>query len=221
MLRGQNLTLIYPDGTGIRSLSVDVERGEANVLMGPSGSGKTTLLRVLCLLEMPQEGVVELDGLRFAFPREQDCKPCLPYPRVTIVFQQLFLWPHLSNRRNLELPLSRESQKRGLDVLIERFALSPFLDKYPNQCSLGQQQRIAIARALALSPEYLLLDEATSALDWELTQCVAQVLLEAKEQGLGLLVVTHDEGFAKVIAAPILRLENGRFVPLSNSKVVL
>lgn len=220
MLRGSNLTLVYPGDTGIRSLSVDIERGKAKVLMGPSGSGKTTLLRALCLLEVPQEGVLELDDLRFTFPTEHNRKPRLPYPRVTIVFQQLFLWPHLSNRGNLELPLSSDVQHTTLDVLIERLEVAPFLDKYPNQSSLGQQQRIAIARALALSPEYLLLDEATSALDWELTECVAQVLLDAKEQGLGLLVVTHDHRFAKVISAPVLRLENGSFLPTTRSEVV-
>lgn len=220
MLRGSNLTLLYPGDTGIFSLSLDIERGEAKVLMGPSGGGKTTLLRALCLLEIPHEGVLELDGLRFTFPTEQDRKPRLPYPRITIVFQQLFLWPHLSNRRNLELPLSTDYQHKTLDVLIERLELAPFLDKYPNQSSLGQQQRIAIARALALSPEYLLIDEATSALDWELTQCVAHVLLDAKEQGLGLLVVTHDQMFAKVIDAPVMRLENGRFAPLTSNEVV-
>ena len=221
MLKGQNLTLTYPGDSGILSLSVEVERGEAKILMGPSGSGKTTLLRALCLLEIPQEGVVQLDDLRFTFPTEQAFNPQLLYPRVTIVFQQLFLWPHLSNRRNLELPLSTENHKKSLDILIERFQLTPFLDKYPNQSSLGQQQRIAIARALALSPEYLLLDEATSALDWKMTQDIAEVLLDAREQGLGLLVVTHDQRFAEVIAAPVLYLENGRFVPITNSNKVM
>ena len=220
MLRGSNLTLIYPGDTGIRSLSVGIERGEAKVLMGPSGSGKTTLLRVLCLLEMPQEGALELDDLHFTFPADPEVRPVLPYPRVTIVFQQLFLWPHLSNRRNLELPLRTEKQHKTLDVLIERLKLAPFLNKYPNQSSLGQQQRIAIARALALSPEYLLLDEATSALDWDLTQCVAQVLSDAKELGVGLLVVTHDQGFARIIGAPVLHLQDGRFTQSAGNEVI-
>jgi ABC-type polar amino acid transport system ATPase subunit len=212
MVIAKDLTLAYSRNSGIHSISLDIKRGESKVIMGPSGSGKTTLLRSLCFLEFPQKGIIEIDGISYTFPMEHPNKLRFPYPKITIVFQQLFLWPHLSNRQNLELPLRTERQKNVLSSLITQLDISPFLDNFPNQSSLGQQQRIAIARALALCPNYLLLDEATSALDSDLINTVANILADSKKKGLGILAVTHDHKFAKLLNAPVYRLENGKFL---------
>ena len=209
MLAGFDLNRRFRDGTGLRAVSVSISPREVKIIMGPSGAGKTTLLRVLALLDHPDSGTLELDGHRYAFPRGNSAPVGWPYPCVTLVFQQLFLWPHLTNRRNLELPARTEDQKSRLKQIVELLEITPFLNKHPNESSLGQRQRIAIARAVALKPSYLLLDEATSALDWSLAQRVADLLRSESAAGLGALVVTHDPRFAHAVGGKVLQMEHG------------
>lgn len=212
MLVGRNLTYVYPDNTGIISVNVSLSIGEGIVIMGPSGCGKTTLLRNLSLLDTPQKGTLKLDEIKYEFPNDAAHCPTFPYPRITMVFQQMFLWPHLKNRQNIELLLRTKPQINKYHELVDRFGVEPFLDKYPNQSSLGQRQRIAIVRSLSLLPKYILLDEATSALDSKLTQSVSEVLLDAKAGGLGFIVITHDHRFARLLGGKIMYMEHGRFV---------
>jgi len=219
VLVARDIQLQYRDGSGLRRASISIERGSASVLMGPSGSGKTTLLRALCLLETPQLGSMSIDETHLTFPAAANRNPVLPYPLVTLVFQQLFLWPHLTNEANVVLALKHEDQHREFQRLANELELHPFLDKYPNQSSLGQRQRVAIARALALLPGYLLLDEVTSALDHRLAARVTEVLNDAKRRGVGLLVVTHDIGVADRIADRFYRIENGEVQEASRNEL--
>ena len=210
MLKASQITRRL-NGSGIFLVSLTLRRGEVKVIMGPSGSGKTTLLRILALLDQPDEGVLELDDVRFAFPHQASINPRWNYPRLTLVFQQLFLWPHLTNRENIQLALGRPLVGVIFEELINSLEIHPFLDKFPNQTSLGQRQRVALARALALKPDYLLLDEATSALDRALTVKVAKLLRKYVDNGLGLLAVTHDNIFAEALGcSERLWMENGK-----------
>jgi polar amino acid transport system permease protein len=209
MLAATGVIKRFSDGSGIQDVSISVKPGEATVIMGPSGSGKTTLLRVLALLEEPDQGILELDGQIKKFPTTENEIYSWSYPYMNLIFQQLYLWPHLTNRRNLELALRNSSQRKKLGEIIKKLEISPFLDKYPNESSLGQRQRVAIGRALALQPQYLLLDEVTSALDSASTMRVTELLKEELSQGLGALVITHDRGFAELLGQSCLWMENG------------
>ena len=172
MLRGQVINKRFGLKAVLIDVNIVVKAGEATVLMGPSGGGKTTLLRCLSLLESPDSGSVDLDGAHFEFPNG---KNVIPYPSVTIVFQQLFLWPHLTNRQNITISMPANDDAY-LRHLIELFDMKDFIDNYPNQSSLGQKQRVALTRALVLKPKYILLDEATSALDDRRAERVVQEL---------------------------------------------
>ncbi len=209
MLVGEKLTRLYSDGTGISSINISINSGEVIVIEGPSGSGKSTLLRVLSLLDYPDEGTIELDDYQFVFPRDKKRNKSWLYPKVTVVFQQLFLWPHLTNRQNLLLPIKSSSQREVISRVVKGLEIEPFLDKYPNQVSLGQRQRVALGRALVLKPRYLLLDEVTSALDLASTNNVCRLLKEELDRGLGILAITHDREFAKLMAKSSYWLENG------------
>ena len=170
------------------------------------------MLRALSLLEPPDSGTIRVDSASYDFPLEEEQQIIPPWPKVTVVFQQLFLWPHLTLQQNLRLPL------RGLDAavvtprinhLVQKFNLLSCIDRFPNQTSLGQRQRAALVRALVLQPSYLLLDEITSALDLESISVVLGHLEELRNEGVGILIVTHLTGFARRAADRIIFLESG------------
>jgi ABC-type polar amino acid transport system ATPase subunit len=158
---------------------------------------------------------VIVDDAEYRFP-EPDSRMNPPWPMVTMVFQQLFLWPHMTMQQNILLPV----QKRGItaadrdlfDQLAKTFRLDKVLDKYPNQASLGERQRVALSRALFLRPRYLLLDEITSAQDVEYVQVILKHLQGLKSAGVGLLFVTHMLGFAGRLADQVQFLDNGEVV---------
>jgi polar amino acid transport system ATP-binding protein len=212
VLTGTNLCKSYD---GLQVLNVDrvvVEPGKITTLIGPSGSGKTSLLRALALLDPPDSGAVTIDELTYRFPHIEETEPVPPWPRVTLVFQQLFLWPHLTLRQNITLPLRlRERREDGhlLDELIEQFEMGGFIDRYPNRTSLGQRQRAALARALVLQPRYILLDEITSSLDVEQIAVILNHLLALRGRGIGILLVTHLIGFARRAADHVVFLDRG------------
>lgn len=189
-----------------------VKPGGLTAVVGPSGSGKSTLLRALALTDPPDAGRIEVDGRAYAFPASGELAP--PWPEVTVVFQQFFLWPHLTLRGNIELPL-RCARKPEAEIaetvagLAKTFAMDEFLDRHPNEVSGGQQQRAALARALALKPRYLFLDEITSALDLEQSRVLFGHLRELREEGIGLLLVTHFLGFVREEADAVLFLDGG------------
>jgi polar amino acid transport system permease protein len=211
--------------TVLKGVDLDVRRGEVCVIIGPSGSGKSTLLRCLNHLITVDGGVVLLDGEPFGYrvegptPRpEPERRIAARRRRVGMVFQRFELFPHYTALENVMLAprhfgtVEREHcRERGLSVL-QRVGLEAHADKYPHQLSGGQQQRVAIARALALDPEVILFDEPTSALDPELVQEVLQVMAGLAVEGLTMVIVSHEMGFARQVADRVVFMDDGQIV---------
>lgn len=198
MLKAHSIVKGFGESQVLKGVSVHVVPGAFTVVVGPSGSGKTTLLRALSMLDPPDSGSIELDGCRYHFPDPPELTSNPPWPRVTVVFQQLFLWPHLTLRENILLPVRTDAGREAhLQELVGQFEMRDFVDRYPNEVSIGQRQRAALARAVITNPSYILLDEITSALDTEQTAAVLRYLLSLRDRGLGIVVVTHLLGFAR------------------------
>lgn len=217
MLSVRDLSFTYENSTKkiFDDLSLDIAPGGITVLIGPSGTGKTTLLRCLALLDEPQKGTIKVDDDVYMFPPPPQGNPPPPWPKLTAVFQQLFLWPHLTLRENILLPVRlRNLTDNGveLDKLIEAFDMQDFIDHYPNEASLGQRQRVALARSLMLKPRYLLLDEITSALDVEQIAKILSYLKTLRGQDLGIFIITHLLGFARHAADQVLFMADGKIV---------
>lgn len=212
MLSCSNLTIQYHDQYILKKVSVAVKPGEVTALIGPSGAGKSTLLRALACLEIPDQGSINLNGNIFKYPLDSNKAEPTPWPEVTAVFQQYFLWPHLTLRQNIALPLELRNVP-DIDTRIKNFTdmlnMLPFIDRYPNEVSGGQRQRAALARALALQPAYLLLDEITSALDVIQAASIIEHLADLKRDGMGILMVTHHLGFLERAADTIVYIEDG------------
>jgi len=192
-----------------------VEKGEVVVICGPSGSGKSTLIKCINALEPFQEGQVTVDGVRVKDPTTD-----LPKlrSRIGMVFQNFELFPHMRVSENLAigqvkvLGRSRdEAMERGLRYL-DRVGLANQRDKYPGQLSGGQQQRVAIARALSMDPIAMLFDEPTSALDPEMINEVLDVMVELAREGMTMMCVTHEMGFARTVAHRVIFMDEGRIV---------
>jgi glutamate/aspartate transport system ATP-binding protein len=192
-----------------------VEKGEVIVVCGPSGSGKSTLIKCVNALEPFQKGQITVDGVGV-----HDPKTDLPKlrARVGMVFQHFELFPHLSITQNLALAqvkvLGRgadEARERGLKLL-DRVGLIAQKDKFPGQLSGGQQQRVAIARALSMDPICMLFDEPTSALDPEMINEVLDVMVQLAKDGMTMMVVTHEMGFARKVAHRVIFMDHGRIV---------
>lgn len=205
----------YGEVRVLSGCSTAVTRGEVVVVCGPSGSGKSTLLKCVNALEPFQEGQITVDGTRV-----RDKATNLPRlrARVGMVFQHFELFPHLSVLDNLTLAprkvLGRskaEATQRGLDLLA-RVGLSTHAHKHPGQLSGGQQQRVAIARALAMDPVVMLFDEPTSALDPEMVGEVLDVMVELARDGMTMMVVTHEMGFARKVADRVVFMDRGEIV---------
>lgn len=212
MLVGKNIFKLFGKKGGLKDVSVSIVPGQITALIGPSGGGKSTLIRALSLLDPPDSGSITIEDTTYIFPKKNISSPQPPWPKVTIVFQQLFLWPHLTIRQNITLPVENNdpiSCKGSLEQLIDLFEMAEFIDRYPNEVSLGQRQRAAIARALILKPKYLLLDEITSALDVEHVSKLLSHLKALRSEGMGILLITHLIGFAKRAADQILFMEDG------------
>lgn len=193
-------------------VSLSIKPGEITALIGPSGAGKTTLLKALSLLDPPDSGSLILDGYRYQFPLTKKDKLVAPWPTVTVVFQQLFLWPHLTLRANILMPHGDRPSAQKLALLqhlIERFKMTEFIDRHPNHASLGQRQRAALVRAMLLEPSYILLDEITSSLDVEQVASILSELRVMRDNGIGILLVTHLLHFAREAADSVVFLEDG------------
>jgi len=205
----------YGDFQVLADCSTQVARGDVVVVCGPSGSGKSTLIKTVNGLEPVQQGAIRVDGITVT-----DRRTDLPKLRAKIgmVFQNFELFPHLSVRENLTLAqikvLGRakgEALERGLRYL-DRVGLLAHQDKFPSQLSGGQQQRVAIARALAMDPVAMLFDEPTSALDPEMIGEVLDVMVSLAQDGMTMMVVTHEMGFARKVADRIVFMDHGRIV---------
>jgi glutamate/aspartate transport system ATP-binding protein len=192
-----------------------VKKGEVVVVCGPSGSGKSTLIKCVNGLEPFQKGEITVDGISVGDPKTD-----LPKlrSRIGMVFQNFELFPHMSVMRNLTLAqvkvLGRspdEATQKGAKLL-ERVGLAAHKDKYPGQLSGGQQQRVAIARALAMDPIAMLFDEPTSALDPEMINEVLDVMVELAREGMTMMVVTHEMGFARKVAHRVVFMDRGEIV---------
>ncbi|GAA3240225.1 MULTISPECIES: amino acid ABC transporter ATP-binding protein [unclassified Streptomyces] len=209
----------------LKGIDLQVRAGEVTVVLGPSGSGKSTLLRTINHLEKVDRGAISVDGDLIGYRRSGDKLYELPErevlkqrTRIGFVFQNFNLFPHLTVLENLvEAPVAalkrpREQAEATARRLLERVGLGDRADAWPRQLSGGQQQRVAIARALALEPKLLLFDEPTSALDPELVGEVLDVIKDLAHQGITMIVVTHEIGFAREVADTVVFMDDGRIV---------
>jgi ABC-type polar amino acid transport system ATPase subunit len=207
----------------LRGVDLDVKKGEVVCVLGPSGSGKSTLLRCVNLLEPPEEGDIHLEERSIckgpgSGSGEQGWELNFVRQRVGIVFQQFNLFPHKTALQNVTLAQekvlgrsSAEAREKGAKLL-ERVGLGEKLDEYPERLSGGQQQRVALARALAMDPHVMLFDEVTSALDPELVKEVLDRMRELAEEGMTMIVVTHEIGFAREVADRVVFMDEGVIV---------
>lgn len=199
----------------LKNCTAQVAKGEVVVVCGPSGSGKSTLIKCVNGLEPFQEGRISVDGVSVG-----DAKTDLPKlrARIGMVFQHFELFPHLSVMRNLTLPQIKVLHRRASEAeekgkrLLDRVGLAAYAGKFPGQLSGGQQQRVAIARALAMEPIAMLFDEPTSALDPEMIQEVLDVMVALARDGMTMIVVTHEMGFARKVAHRVVFMDNGEIV---------
>jgi polar amino acid transport system ATP-binding protein len=211
-----NLSKYYGDLKVLDGVSLLLEDVRSLVLIGPSGGGKTTLLRLIAGLETPTAGEILVNSHPVEFGSEDSLREYRK--RLGMVFQAYNLFPHLTALDNITLPLVRvhgyspEKAREEALILLERFQLADQAFKKPAQLSGGQKQRIAICRAVAIRPEFLLLDEPTSALDPEYTSEVLDLIGELKDEGMRLVLVTHEMGFARQAADHILFIGDGGLI---------
>jgi polar amino acid transport system ATP-binding protein len=207
----------------LRGIDLEVTRGEVVCVIGPSGSGKSTMLRCINLLEPPEEGEIYLEGQNVckgpgSGEGESGWDVNFLRQRVGMVFQQFNLFPHRTALQNVTmapekaLGRSRQEARAKGAALLERVGLADKLDQYPERLSGGQQQRVAIARALAMDPHLMLFDEVTSALDPELVKEVLDVMRELVGEGMTMIVVTHEMGFARDVGDRVVFMDDGQIV---------
>ena len=217
MVRLEGVHKRFGDLEVLRGVDLDVGRGEVVCVIGPSGSGKSTLLRCINLLAPPNEGRVFLEGVEITAHRSE-AEINRVRQRIGMVFQQFNLFPHKSAIENLILAQTavlkrpQAEARAKAEALLDRVGLSDKADEYPERLSGGQQQRVAIARALAMDPHVMLFDEVTSALDPELVKEVLDVLRELAAEGMTMIVVTHEIGFARDVANDVVFMDEGVIV---------
>ena len=216
----------------LKGVDIEIAKGEVVCVLGPSGSGKSTLLRCVNLLEPPESGDVFIEGHDIcrgpgSGTGEQSWELDFVRQRVGIVFQQFNLFPHKSALENVSLAPERvlghprkEARAKATELL-ERVGLGEKLNEYPERLSGGQQQRVAIARALAMDPHVMLFDEVTSALDPELVKEVLDTMRELAAEGMTMIVVTHEIGFAKEVADRVIFMDGGVIVEEGDPRAVL
>lgn len=215
MIEVKNLHKYYQELEVLKGIDTHIKQGECVVIIGPSGSGKSTFLRCLNLLEQPTKGTILIDGTELT-----DKKTDINEVRqnVGMVFQQFNLFPHLSIMENvtlaptlLNLQTEEEAKKNAMQIL-GRVGVGDKAEAYPSKLSGGQKQRVAIARSLALHPKVMLFDEPTSALDPEMVGEVLEVMKQLAKQGMTMVVVTHEMGFAREVADRVVFMDGGYIV---------
>ena len=221
MIDVRNLEKSFGDHKVLDGINEHIYPGEKVVVIGPSGSGKSTFFRCLNLLEQPTAGTITVDGVDITDPKTDIDKI---RQRMGMVFQQFNLFPHLTIKENIKLaPVTlklmsdSEADQKAVELL-ERVGLPDKAEAYPKQLSGGQQQRIAIARALAMNPEVMLFDEPTSALDPEMVGEVLQLMKELADDGMTMVVVTHEMGFAREVGTRVLFMDGGNIAEQNNPK---
>ena len=199
----------------LRGVSADIKRGEVVVVIGPSGSGKSTFLRCLNLLEEPTHGTVTVEGVNITDPKVNINKH---REKMGMVFQHFNLFPHMTILKNMTLAPRKILKKSKAEAeekamgLLARVGLADRANAYPSQLSGGQKQRIAIVRALCMEPQVMLFDEPTSALDPEMVGEVLDVMKELAHEGMTMVVVTHEMGFAREVADRVIFMDEGKIV---------
>ena len=215
MINVENLSKNFGDLKVLKNISTTINKGEIISIIGPSGSGKSTFLRCINKLEEPTEGHIYIDGMDL-MDKNTDINKIRE--RVGMVFQHFNLFPNMTVLENLTLsPImvkkeSKEEAEKYASYLLEKVGLSDKASSYPTQLSGGQKQRIAIARALAMKPEVILFDEPTSALDPEMIKEVLDVMRDLAKEGMTMLIVTHEMGFARNVGNRILFMDNGEII---------
>ena len=207
-----DLKKTFGDLEVLKGINVTINKGDIVVVIGPSGSGKSTFLRCLNLLETPTKGNIVIDDMHLT---EKDFDVDAMRKRVGMVFQHFNLFPHLTILENVTLApirhkmMTEEQAKEKAMELLNRVGVGDKADNYPAQLSGGQKQRVAIARSLALSPEVMLFDEPTSALDPEMVGEVLEVMKQLAQEGMTMVVVTHEMGFAREVANRVFFMDGG------------
>jgi len=225
ILVAQNLTKSYTKGSrALDNVSLKVNQGKVLVVMGPSGSGKSTLIRTFNGLETFDSGELDVLGIKVDSTHDER-KIQKIRRRVGMVFQQFNLFPHLSILENITLAPINVQKRRPIEAeeygmyLLSQMGIDSHAQKYPSQLSGGEQQRVAIARALALKPELLLFDEPTSALDPERINEVLDAMRRLAKQGMTMVVVTHEIGFAKDVSDQVLFMDSGKVIETSTPEI--
>ena len=221
MIVTKNLKKSFHGNDVLKGIDEHIEKGEKVVIIGPSGSGKSTFLRCLNLLEEPTEGEIWFEGNNIT-DKKTDINKLRQ--KMGMVFQQFNLFPHMTVKENITLApvqlgiMSKEEANEKAMQLLKRVGLPEKADQYPKQLSGGQKQRIAIARALAMNPDVMLFDEPTSAPDPEMVGEVLQLMKELADEGMTMVVVTHEMGFAKEVATRVLFIDEGIVKEQNNPK---
>lgn len=215
LIKVDHLVKQFGNTKALNDVSAEIRHGEVVVVVGPSGSGKSTFLRCLNLLEEPTDGQIFFEGTDITDPKTNINTH---RQKMGMVFQQFNLFPHMTIMDNLILAPTKilkkspdEAKKYAMELL-EKVGLADRADSYPNQLSGGQKQRIAIVRALCMQPDVMLFDEPTSALDPEMVGDVLNVMKELAEQGMTMIIVTHEMGFARQVANRVIFTADGEFL---------
>lgn len=216
MIDVKNLCKSFSDVEVLKNISETIDKGEKVVIVGPSGSGKSTFLRCLNLMEHPTSGEIFFEGTDITRISESEMNRLRQ--RMGMVFQHFNLFPHLTIRKNITLApvklglMTVEEANARAEELLEQVGLPDKADEYPSRLSGGQKQRIAIARALAMNPEVMLFDEPTSALDPEMVGEVLELMKKLADDGMTMVVVTHEMGFAREVASRVMFMADGNIL---------
>ena len=216
MIEVKNLEKSFSDLHILKGITTTIEKGEKVVIIGPSGSGKSTFLRCLNRLEQPTSGQILFEGQDLT--RMPDKQLYAVREKMGMVFQHFHLFPHLTIRKNITLApvklglMNQQQANETAERLLKKVGLSDKAEQYPNQLSGGQKQRIAIARALAMNPDVMLFDEPTSAPDPEMVGEVLELMRELASEGMTMVVVTHEMGFAREVASRVMFMDGGKIM---------
>jgi polar amino acid transport system ATP-binding protein len=223
IIRIESLHKYFNQVKAVKDVNLEISRGEVVVIVGPSGSGKSTVLRCINHLEVPTMGAVYVDGVHL---EAKSTNINAVRAEVGMVFQQFNLFPHLTALENVTIAQrlvrkrsKAEAERSGREQLA-RVGIPEKADSYPRQLSGGQQQRVAIARSLAMNPKIMLFDEPTSALDPEMIKEVLDVMLDLAKEGMTMVVVTHEMGFARAAARRVVFMDNGQVIEVATPEVL-